>query len=180
MIITLVYTFYKQLIVKFCNNISLNLQFSTLDILYIFKSIKNTEDTSKMALLLAMYQKMRLIREKNQVTLDLTKYTSKLDRVQKNIEKVQKRYTSLFAQLEQQAKRMENDFAYSMRQGLGLGTDCVNMNNLGGMNGIVYSTVMGMLTQDPNGPKYSPALVNDMLTEYNQLLKRESGYVAEK
>lgn len=45
-IITLVYTFYKQLIVKFCNNISLNLQFSTLDILYIFKSIKNYEDTT--------------------------------------------------------------------------------------------------------------------------------------
>ena len=121
-----------------------------------------------MALLLAMYQKMRLIREKNQVTLDLTKYTSKLDRVQKNIEKVQKRYTSLFAQLEQQAKRMENDFAYSMRQGLGLGTDCTNMNNLGGMNGIVYNTVIGMLTQDPNGPKYDTGLVNNMLTEYNQ------------
>jgi len=120
-----------------------------------------------MALLLAMYQKMRLIREKNQVTLDLTKYTSKLDRVQKNIEKVQKRYTSLFAQLEQQAKRMENDFAYSMRQGLGLGTNCVNINNLGGMNGIVYQGIYTMLMDTQNGgPGMSQDMVNRLMTEW--------------
>ena len=42
-----------------------------------------------MALLLAMYQKMRLTREKNQAQFDLTKFSSKYSRVQKNIERQQ-------------------------------------------------------------------------------------------
>lgn len=108
-----------------------------------------------MALLLAMYQKMRLIREKNQVTLDLTKYSSKLDRVTKNIERVQKRYTSLFAQLDQQAKRMESDAKMALQNMVGLGTNCVNPNNLMGMNGFVYNIVGGMMTA--GGYKYNDA-----------------------
>lgn len=61
-----------------------------------------------MAMLLAMYQKMRLIREKNQATLDLTRFSSKYDRVSKNIERVQKMYTSKIASLDSQKKIMES------------------------------------------------------------------------
>ena len=50
-----------------------------------------------MAILLAMYQKMRLTREKNQATFDLTKYSSKLSRVQKNIKRQQELFTSKLA-----------------------------------------------------------------------------------
>ena len=105
-----------------------------------------------MAVLLAMYQKMRLIREKNQATYDLTKYSSKLDRVTKNIERVNKRYTSLFAQLEQQAKMMQSNATMMFQNMAGLG-----MNNFGGsinpmgftgMNGFIYS-VMQKAFQSP-------------------------------
>lgn len=101
-----------------------------------------------MALLLAMYQKMRLIREKNQVTLDLTKYSSKLDRVTKNIEKVQKRYTSLFAQLESQAKMMQSNANVMFQNMAGLGTNSVNLNNYTGMNGFVYNVMANMFKSD--------------------------------
>lgn len=98
-----------------------------------------------MALLLAMYQKMRLIREKNQLTLNLTQYTSKLDRIQKNIERTNKRYTSLFAQLESQAKQMKNNFNLSIRDAFGLGANQVDPMNYSGINGFVYQIMSGML-----------------------------------
>lgn len=105
-----------------------------------------------MALLLAMYQKMRLIREKNQATYDLTKYSSKLDRVTKNIERVQKRYTSLFAQLESQAKMMQSNATVQFQNMAGIGNNCVNPNNYTGMNGFVYNIMGNMLSQ--GGMKY--------------------------
>ena len=105
-----------------------------------------------MALLLAMYQKMRLIREKNQVTLDLTKYSSKLDRVTKNIERVQKRYTSLFAQLDQKAKMMQSNATLYFQNMTGLGTNSVNPYNYTGSNQFVYQTMQSILQ---NGYNYS-------------------------
>ena len=101
-----------------------------------------------MALLLAMYQKLRLIRQKNQLTLDLTKYSSKLDRVTKNIERVQKRYTSLFAQLDSQAKMMQSNATVMFQNMAGLGTNSVNLNNYSGMNGFTYGVMANMLKSD--------------------------------
>lgn len=110
-----------------------------------------------MALLLAMYQKMRLIREKNQVTLDLTKYSSKLDRVTKNIERVQKRYTSLFAQLDSQAKMMQSNATVMFQQiaDLGMnnfGGNYINPSGFGGMNGFVVGR-MQQAFQNPYNVK---------------------------
>lgn len=73
-----------------------------------------------MAMLLAMYQKMRLIREKNQATLDLTRFSSKYDRVSKNIERVQKMYTSKIASLESQANMMRTRAKTIFQQQSGL------------------------------------------------------------
>ncbi len=112
-----------------------------------------------MALLLAMYQKMRLIREKNQVTLDLTKYSSKLDRVTKNIERVQKRYTSLFAQLESQAKMMQSNATMMFQNMAGLGMNSVNLNNYTGMNGFVCNIMGQALSQ--GGYKYKDSDGNE-------------------
>ena len=95
-----------------------------------------------MALLLAMYQKMRLIREINQDTLKLTRITSKMDRVTKNIERTQKRFTSLFAQLDQQDKMMQTNatMIFQNMAGLGMNNFANSTNPYGftGMNGFVY------------------------------------------
>ena len=118
-----------------------NLQFSTKYRLYIFKSIKITRTRRNMALLLAMYQKMKLIRQINQDTLKLTRITSKIDRVSKNIEKTQKRFTSLFAQIDKQAQMMQSQ-ATMMFQGMaGLGmnnfANSINPYGFNGMNGFI-------------------------------------------
>ena len=57
-----------------------------------------------MALLLAMYQKMRLIREKNQLVLEQSQYSSKLSRIEKNIERKTKYYTGLLAKIDERAQ----------------------------------------------------------------------------
>lgn len=106
-----------------------------------------------MALLLAMYQKMKLVREKNQLTLKLTQYTSKLDRVTKSIERTQKRYTSLFQQLESQAKMMQSNANMMFQQMAGIGTNCVSLNNYSGMNGFVYNVMAGMFKNNITGRK---------------------------
>ncbi len=54
-----------------------------------------------MAMLLAIYQKMRLIREVNKETLNVARFSSKVDRIAKNIKNVQKFYTSKLTRLDQ-------------------------------------------------------------------------------
>ena len=98
-----------------------------------------------MALLLAMYQKMRLIREINESTLKLTKISSKINRVTKNIERTQKRYTSLFAQLKQQATQMQSNAKLMFQDMVGIGNDCVNPYKYSGMNGFIYGRMQGDL-----------------------------------
>ena len=105
-----------------------------------------------MALLLAMYQKMRLIREKNQATLDQAKYSSKLSRVQKNIERVQKKYTSMLANIDKQAKLMESQATSIFQQKLGLGLqnfggNFINPYAFGGTNGFVLQAAGNFFNQ---------------------------------
>lgn len=106
-----------------------------------------------MALLLAMYQKMRLIREKNQLVLDQTKVSSKLTRVQKNIERVQKRYTSLFANLDSQAKMMQSQAKVGIQNMFGLGMGSVDPYNYGGISGFVVNGMMQILGNGINKGK---------------------------
>lgn len=105
-----------------------------------------------MSGLLAMYQKFRLIREQNQLTLDLTKYTSGVDRISKQIERTQKRYTSLFAQLESQAKMMQSQANVYFQNMAGLGSNTASLSNYTGLNGFVCNIVGGMLSK--GGFKY--------------------------
>ncbi len=132
-----------------------------------------------MALLLAMYQKMRLIREKNQLVLDQTKVSSKLSRVQKNIERTQKRYTSLFANLDSQAKMMQSQAKIGIQNMFGLGLNNNSMLNYGGMTGFVMNVVGGMMQQggfkykDSEGAEQtlagmSQADIQKMMAEYMQ------------
>ena len=94
-----------------------------------------------MAMLLAMFQKMRLIREKNQLVLEQTQYSSKLSRLEKNIERKNKYYQSLFTQIGSQAKMMQSQ-ATVMFQGMaGLGmnnfANSINPYGFNGMNGFI-------------------------------------------
>jgi len=104
-----------------------------------------------MAVLLAMYQKMRLTREKNQATFDLTKYSSKLTRVQKNIERQQKLFTSKLAKIDEQAKRMQSQAKSIFFQMAGLGTgnysSISNPYGFTGMNGFVAGAMQSMFAQ---------------------------------
>ena len=98
-----------------------------------------------MAMLLAMFQKMRLIREKNQLVLEQSLYSSKLSRVEKNIERTQKRYTSLFTQLEQRAKMMQNQAKIGLQNMFGLGANSFNPYNYSGITQNVYNNTMQMM-----------------------------------
>ena len=154
------------------------MQFYIVDILYIFKSIKITRKLRTMALLLAMYQKMRLIREINEGTLKLTKISSKISRVTKNIERTQKRYTSLFAQLKQQATQMQSNAKLMFQNMAGIGNDCVNPYNYSGMNGFVYGNMQGALAsgvsvklpgkQDPQSVTMDPGEFERYMAIYMQ------------
>ena len=135
-----------------------------------------------MALLLAMYQKMKLIREKNQATFDLTKFSSKYDRVSKNIEKVQKRYTSLFANLDAQAKQMQSNakIMFQDMYGLGMGSygNYLEPSSFSGLNGFITTRMGQMLMSSfeykdkDNNTQTFPGLTQDeysnMLAEYMQ------------
>lgn len=125
-----------------------------------------------MALLLAMYQKMRLIREKNQATYDLTKYSSKLDRVTKNIERVQKRYTSLFAQLDSQAKQMQSNATVQLQNMAGIGNNCVNINSYSGMNGFIYNVMSDIFKNGITGRKDRDGQPLDDIKLGSDLFKR--------
>lgn len=105
-----------------------------------------------MALLLAMYQKMRLIREKNQLVLEQTQLSSKVSRVEKNIERQQKYWTALIAKVDQRAKEFTSMGNIWFQNQAGLGQGSVNPLNYTGMNGYVMNAMCGMLS---NGiPKY--------------------------
>ena len=104
-----------------------------------------------MALLLAMYQKMRLIREKNQLVLDQSKFSSKLTRIEKNIANQQKRYASLFSQLESQASAMKTNANMFFQNMSGLGCGIVNPMNYTGMNGFTYGVMANMFKSDITG-----------------------------
>lgn len=99
-----------------------------------------------MALLLAMYQKFRLIREKNELVLKQASYSSKLSRIEKNIERTQKRYTSLFAQLDQQANTFKNNARLQFQNMFGLGSNSVNPYNYSGLNQNSCGTIVSMMS----------------------------------
>lgn len=120
-----------------------------------------------MGVLLPMFQKLRLIREKNQLTLELTRDTGKLDRIVKNIERTQKRYTSLFAQLDAKAKQMQSQASLAFQQMSGLGmnnfANSLNPYSFSGMNGFIYS-VMQKAFDSSSAPQ--GANFQEMYSEY--------------
>ena len=61
-----------------------------------------------MAFLLLLHEKMRLKRQVNKLTLKQAQYGSRLDRMTKNIARVQKMYSSKMTQLEKTAQILQS------------------------------------------------------------------------
>lgn len=125
-----------------------------------------------MALLLAMYQKMKLIRQINEDTLKLTRITSKIDRVEKNIKKTQERFTSLFAQIDKQAEMMKSNATVIFQNMSGLGmnnfANSINPYGFNGMNGFIMQKANQFLEQGPGMP-YSYKDGDETITDYWKL-----------
>lgn len=94
----------------------------------------------------AMYQKFRLIRERNQLELQQIGYSTKLARIEKNITKKEKYYTGLFEKLRQQATNFKNQAKIGMQGMFGLGQGSVNPLNYTGTNGFVINSLGSILS----------------------------------
>ena len=93
----------------------------------------------------AMYQKFRLIRERNQLEIKQVGYSSKLARIEKNITNKQKYYQGLFKKIEQQATNFKNQAKMGFQSIFGLGQGSVNPLNYSGTNGFVLNNMYQML-----------------------------------
>ena len=137
-----------------------------------------------MALLLAMYQKFRLIREKNQAVLDLTRLTGKISRIEKNIKNTQERYTSMIAGIDQQAKMMVSNSKVYFNSLFNVGTYMtaggLNPAYGGGMNPAALGFAAQMAAQgcQVKGANGTPTPVtldsNEFNTYYQQYMS--NGY----
>ena len=93
----------------------------------------------------AMYQKFRLIRERNQLELQQIGYSTKLARIEKNITRKEKYYQGLFTKLEQQATNFKNQAKIGIQNMFGLGQGSVNPLNYSGTNGFVLNNMYQLL-----------------------------------
>lgn len=102
-----------------------------------------------MAFLLLLHEKMRLKRQVNKLTLKQLRYGNRLDRMTKNISRVQKMYSSKMTQLEKQAQMMQSQASVFFRNQMGLGMDNQAFNpwNMsgGGITSFVLNQMGGML-----------------------------------
>jgi len=104
-----------------------------------------------MAMLLAMFQKMRLIRERNQLVLEQTQYSSKLTRVQKNSKRIQEIFASKQKKLENQASRMQKNATMFFQNFFNLGAGSTNPMNYFGSNAYIYNSMASLLGDNKDG-----------------------------
>ena len=116
-----------------------------------------------MAMLLAMFQKMRLIREYNQESLNLMRFSSKVDRIAKSIKNVQKMYEAKIKTLEQQAKLGTSIFKYQALNGQNSAANMMAsiMSGLTGTNKSIWDAQQsGNLTYDDADKVYKDHIGN--------------------
>lgn len=102
-----------------------------------------------MAFLMLLHEKMRLKRKVNKLTLKQAQNASRLDRVQKNIERVQKMYSKRESSLEKTTQIVGNRFKQSIWNQAGLGTQNQSFNPYsGGLTTFVQNAMTGMLKQN--------------------------------
>lgn len=130
-----------------------------------------------MAFLLLLHEKMRLKRQVNKLTLKQLRYGNRLDRMTKNISRVQKMYSSKMTQLEKQAQMMQSQASVFFRNQMGLGMENQAFNpwNMsgGGITSFVLNQMGGMLAsgqipkdKDNKFPAMDQAKFQEMLQDY--------------
>lgn len=130
-----------------------------------------------MAFLLLLHEKMRLKRQVNKLTLKQLRYGNRLDRMTKNISRVQKMYSSKMTQLEKQAQMMQSQASVFFRNQMGLGMENQAFNpwNMsgGGITSFVLNQMRGMLAsgqipkdKDNKFPAMDQVKFQEMLQDY--------------
>ena len=104
-----------------------------------------------MAYLLLMYQKMKLQREENQLTLKSIRFDSIANRMKNKTEKRRKYYDKLKRQLERQATAYKNSANIFFSNAMGLGTNGVNLNNMYGTSMAAINALSQWGDKDPMG-----------------------------
>ena len=106
-----------------------------------------------MAFLLLVYEKMRLQRKVNKLTLRQTQLSSRKERIAKNIEKVQKMYSSRMTMAKKQAQLAQSQFSIWVRNTAGLGMNGLNPMNFGAAGGISNFIMQGLSAWANQGTK---------------------------
>ena len=106
-----------------------------------------------MAFLLLLHEKMRLRRQVNKLTLKDAQYGNRIDRMTKNIKRVQKMYSSRMTQLEKQAQMAQSQFSVWLNNSAGLGTQNLNPYNFGAAGGISNFVMQGLAAWAQQGTK---------------------------
>lgn len=130
-----------------------------------------------MAFLLLLHEKMRLKRQVNKLTLKQLRYGNRLDRMTKNISRVQKMYSSKMTQLEKQAQMMQSQASVFFRNQMGLGMENQAFNpwNMsgGGITSFVLNQMGDMLAsgqipkdKDNKFPAMDKVKFQEMLQDY--------------
>lgn len=106
-----------------------------------------------MALLLSMYQKLRLTRERNQLQLKLTQISAKRKRVTKNMSEIQKRYTSIKQNIDNGIKQLKNQYKLWTQNAVlgGAGTFSPSIFGNTGTSGYVINALSNWATNTKEG-----------------------------
>ena len=125
-----------------------------------------------MAFLMLLHEKMRLQRKVSQLTYKQLRASSRKERVTKNIEKVQKRYTKLETNLENQAKMFTSMFKNNIFNQAGLGAQNQMFNPAMGMGygvtSFVYQQAMALATGENGVPIGADADGNKITANLSQ------------
>ena len=138
-----------------------------------------------MAFLLLVYEKMRLQRKVNKLTLRQTQLSSRKERIAKNIEKVQKMYSSKITNAEKQAQLWASQAKNSIFNSMGLGMQNQMFNPMSGYSNITSFVANQMAGMLHNGGKsiqigdnppvtFDKDKYNEMMTDYMTTGLREN------
>ena len=115
-----------------------------------------------MAFLLLLHEKMRLKRQVNKLTLKQLRYGNRLDRMTKNISRVQKMYSSKMTQLEKQAQMMQSQASVFFRNQMGLGMDQAKFQE---MLQDYYTSGLGQYKDADGNPQEGKYVSNGRFTQ---------------
>ncbi len=128
-----------------------------------------------MAFLMLLHEKLRLQRKVNKLTLKQAQASSRKERVTKQIERIQKMYSKREANLDAQAKRMQNYASLQFKNFFGLSSGMMNMNPMaylnGGLNnmGVMQTLAQGIQSGQVKLENFSD--MNEMM-EYTNKYKK--------